>query len=608
VCGIAAIVGPDSVESDRLPGMVDALEHRGPDARGVKAVDGCSLGHARLSIIDLSTGDQPMTDAAGRYWIAYNGEMYNFHEIRDELERKGRAFRTHSDTEVIIAAYDEWGAGCLERFRGMFAFALWDTREKTLFAARDLFGEKPFYYARKANGSLIIASEIRAILASKLVDESLDLQSVDAFLTFGYVPPERTIYRNVASLPPAHRLEWRGGQVSVAPYWTPRLGYRRIGMREAADELRHLAGQAVKRQMIADVPVGAFLSGGLDSSTIVALMQAQSPRPVKTFSVGFGKTINELPYAAAVARRYATEHHEIDLGDIDAAPLVVKMASVYDEPFADTSHIPTFLVAQYARQFVKVVLSGDGGDELFGGYSWYQQLQRSQSVRVLPRLQWLLSRSASKALGDRWPALRERSSAAGLAARREDLWVRAVMVHTVTRLPDRQRLWGKNMPEPYRPIEHKPDASVEGLDRSFYFDLRFYLPGDILAKVDRAAMSNSLETRTPFLDRDVAEFALSLPAELKVSKGESKRVMRTAFADLWPEEIHDRPKQGFGSPIGEWFRQPALRELVDATAAPGSRLRRLLPGVVPDDLHRSSYASWILLTLGLWLDTHEVVV
>jgi asparagine synthase (glutamine-hydrolysing) len=574
----------------------------------VKSVAGCAMGHARLSIIDLSSGAQPMSDSAERYWIVYNGELYNFLELRKELEQRGRTFRTHSDTEVILAAWDEWGRQCLDRFRGMFAFALWDTRERTLFAARDLFGEKPLYYARKRDGTLVIASEIRAILASGLIDRSLDLQSLDAFLAYGYVPPERTIYRDVATVPPAHCLEWRDGRESLAPYWQPAIGHRRIAIEEAAEELRHLTARAVKRQMISDVPLGAFLSGGLDSSTIVALMQMQSSQPVKTFSVGFGTLINELPYAEAVARRYGTEHHEIDLGDVDAVALIRRMAAVYDEPFADTSHIPTFLVSQYARKFVTVVLSGDGGDELFGGYGWYGLLQRSQTIRFATP-QWLLLRSASKALRDRWSGLRVRSLAAGLAARWDDMWTRDVMVHTVMRSSVRRRLWGENgAAAAYEPIRYKPDDSIAGLDRAFDFDVRFYLPGDILTKVDRAAMANSLETRAPFLDRDVAEFALSLPAQLKVANGQSKRVMREAFRDLWPEEIRTRGKQGFGSPIARWMAEPGMREMIAHVFAPASRLRRLLPGATEEDFHHSGYASWILLTLGLWLDTHEVAL
>jgi asparagine synthase (glutamine-hydrolysing) len=380
MCGIAAIVSPEVNRAALLPAMVDALEHRGPDERGVASAPGCVMGHARLSIIDLSSGAQPMTDIAERYWIVYNGELYNFLELRAELERQGRAFRTHSDTEVIIAAYDEWGRSCLHKFRGMFAFALWDTRERTLFAARDLFGEKPLYYARKSDGTLVIASEIGAVLASELIDRALDLVSVDAFLTYGYLPPDRTIYRDVATLPPAHRLEWRDGNVTIESYWRPRLGTLRIGMDDAAEELRDLIGQAVKRQMIADVPVGAFLSGGLDSSTIVALMQEHSAIPVKTFSVGFGSLINELPYARAVAERYHTEHHELYLESIDVAESIERMSSVYDEPFADSSNIPTYLISEFARRHVKVVLSGDGGDELFGGYPWHLLLAQAEHV------------------------------------------------------------------------------------------------------------------------------------------------------------------------------------------------------------------------------------
>lgn len=607
MCGIAAIAGPDSFRSDRLPVMIDALEHRGPDARGAHSSEGCAMGHARLSIIDLSSGAQPMSGVDERYWIVYNGELYNFVELRDQLRRKGRTFRTQSDTEVIITAYDEWGRGCLDMFRGMFAFALWDTQEQTLFAARDLFGEKPLYYARLANGTLVIASEISAILASGLVEPRLDFQSVDAFLSFGYVPPERTIYSNVATVPPAHWLSWRAGKAALGCYWTPSIGGRRIEMPEASEELRRLTVRAVKRQMISDVPIGAFLSGGLDSSTIVALMQMQSSRPVKTFSVGFGSTINELPYAGAVARRYGTEHHEIDLGEIDASAFVARMAALYDEPFADTSHIPTFLVAQYARQSVAVVLSGDGGDELFGGYSWYRLLQQSQAIHAaIP--QWLLLRSASKVVGERWGALRDRAQAAGLAARWSDVWTRDVMVHTVMRGAVRRQLWGNQAPVEYEPSAYKPDDAVSGLNRAFDFDVRFYLSGDILTKVDRAAMASGLETRAPFLDRDVAEFALSLPPHLKVANGETKRVMREAFCDLWPEEIRQRGKQGFGSPIATWLSKPAMRDLVEEVGRPGSRLRRLLPGASREDFLGGNYASWILLTLGLWLDAHEVTV
>src|SRR5438128_3230435 len=343
--------------------MVEHLGHRGPDAYGYAAVDGCQLGHTRLSVIDLSSGAQPMSDINERYWITFNGEIYNYRELRRELVARGYQFRTQSDTEVLLCGFQEWREGLLDRLRGMFAFAIWDCVEQRLFAARDLFGEKPIYYAETSDGSLIVASEMKAITASKLVRTSMDLTSVDAYLALGYVPPDRTIYSEVRTLPPGHYLVWQNSRAAVAPYWKPRFEPVHISLEEAAEELRRLLRQSVGRQMVADVPVGAFLSGGLDSSTVVALMQEHSRIPIKTFSVGFGSHINELPYAREVAERYRTEHHEIDLGAPDIAPLLDRMAVVYDEPFADSSNIPTYLLSEYARQWVKVVLSGDGGDE-----------------------------------------------------------------------------------------------------------------------------------------------------------------------------------------------------------------------------------------------------
>jgi asparagine synthase (glutamine-hydrolysing) len=605
MCGIAAIVDPAVNRAALLPAMIDVLEHRGPDERGVAGAPGCAMGHARLSIIDLSSGAQPMTDVAERYWIVYNGELYNFLELRAELERRGRVFRTHSDTEVIIAAYDEWGRDCLNKFRGMFAFALWDTRERTLFAARDLFGEKPLYYARRSDGALLIASEIDAILVTGLIERTLDLVSVDAFLAYGYVPPDRTIYRDVATLPPAHRLDWRDGNVTIESYWRPRLGTLRIGMDDAAEELRHLIGQAVKRQMIADVPVGAFLSGGLDSSTIVALMQEHSAIPVKTFSVGFGSLINELPYARAVAERYHTEHHELFLESIDVAAAIERMSAVYDEPFADSSNIPTYLISEFARRHVKVVLSGDGGDELFGGYPWHSLLVQAEHVTRSLAL-WVVMRIASKLLRDRNAALLRRSLVLGYAARWPDPWRADVQTHVFMSPRLRRKLWGRAV-TPWSPDGgYRPDDGVAGVDRGLYFDLMHYLPGDILVKVDRAAMAHGLETRAPFLDRDLAEFALSLPSSLKVDEANGKRVLRAACERYWPPELHNRGKQGFGSPVGAWMRRPDVAALTRRVTGPKSKLRELLRGGVDEIVQRLDYRAWIVIALGAWLERREV--
>ena len=602
MCGIALLVGSvDGIETSRR--MVAHLAHRGPDGLGYRQLDNCAFGHARLSIIDLATGDQPMADASGRYWITFNGEIYNYGELRSALAH-GHEFRTQSDTEIILAAYATWGTACLDRFRGMFAFAIWDRVEKTLFVARDLFGEKPLYYARGDNGSLAAASEIGAVLAAGMVQARLSLEAVDAFLAFGYVPPDRTIFADIAVLPPAHYLVWKAGRIETVRYWKPRLESQRITMDAAAGRLRELIEQAVRRQMVADVPVGAFLSGGLDSSTIVAMMQQHSSIPVQTFSVGFGDVINELPYARAVARRYGTEHHEIDLGRPDVAPLLERMADVYGEPFADTSHIPMYLISQFARRHVKVVLSGDGGDELLGGYWWHSVLAEAGRVGG-SFASWAVLRIASTLIGNRNRALKARSVATGYAARWPDPWLGDIHSHVVIDANQRRKLWGRDVTAYFPGDDYRPDADVRGLNRGFFFDIMHYLPGDILVKVDRAAMAHGLETRAPFLDRDLAEFALSLPSALKVDGHRGKLVLREACQRDWPEELHGRGKQGFGSPVAAWLGLPDVAALVQRVTGPESRLRDLLRGRVAAAAAGRDYRAWILMTLGLWLERNR---
>jgi len=609
MCGICLVIGAEHSNRDAaVMRMVAAQRHRGPDASGLVGSSSCLLGHTRLSIIDLSTGSQPMTSADGRHTITYNGEIYNFKEIRQKLERFGAHFRTSSDTEVILASYLAWGRTCLDSFRGMFAFAIWDDSEGRLFCARDLFGEKPLYFARTTSGGLVVSSEMKGILASGLIDPVLDMTSIDAYLTFGYIPPDRTVYANVSTLPPGHYMTWQEGSIDIARYWEPRFSSTPVTPQDAAAHLRVLIERAVERQMVSDVPVGAFLSGGLDSSTIVALMQQRSTRPVKTFSVGFGTWINELPYARVVAEHYGTEHHEINLGTPDITVLLEKMAEVYDEPFADTSNIPTFLISEFASKHVKVVLSGDGGDELFGGYAWYPPLVRSQTAPS-SYAAWIVLRILSKSLKDRNDSIRILSVASGMAARWKDPWERCMMSGTQFRVNERKKLWGTRTKEviPFVPGEIiRPPDSVTGINRGFYHDLSNYLPGDILVKVDRAAMANSLETRAPFLDRDVAEFALSLPVSLRVRGNETKVVLREACLDLWPESLRYRKKQGFGVPIAAWLGLPGVSEMLQNVFKPGSALRALLPGINEVHIRSRDYKTWILLTLGFWLERQKV--
>ncbi len=601
MCGIAFIAGAH--EPDAIQRMANAIRHRGPDALTTGAYGACSIGHARLSIIDLVSGDQPMTDASRNLWIALNGEIYNYRELRAELEREGATFRTQSDTEVLLEGWKRWGRALLDRVRGMFAFAIWNESERSLFAARDLFGEKPFYYAIDDRGALLAASELKAIVASGAIAPRISNTSLDAFLSFGYIPPDRTVYENVHVLPPAHTLEWRDGKVRIEPYWKPRFEKRAMSLEDAAAEVLHRMDVAVERQMVADVPVGAFLSGGLDSSSIVALMSKHTLAPVKTFSVGFGDAINELPYARAVANLYKTEHHEIDLGAPNVGELLLRMVDVYDEPFADSSNMPVYRIAEYARKFVKVVLSGDGGDELFGGYWWYLPLAASEKSMRFALAQWVVLRLVGRVARVRSRALQRRATAAGLAGRWRDIWTRDMAMQTLHRPARRRRLWGNREVELYTPNGlFMPGDDVRGLDRAFHFDLTHYLPGDILVKVDRAAMAHGLETRAPFLDRDLVELALSLPPSFKVSEPRTKLVMREALQHLWPEEVRARGKMGFGAPTPLWLNRADVQSLIRHVARSGGALRDLLPGVTERDLQRPDYASWILLTLGLWLE------
>lgn len=607
MCGISAILGghADARANGAIAAMTAALRHRGPDAQSHRWLPGGALGHARLSIIDLDGGRQPMNDASQRYWIVFNGELYNYRELRDVLSREGTSFRTSSDTEVILAAYLAWGARCLDRFRGMYAFLIWDTAERRAFIARDIFGEKPLYYAFTARGELLVASEIKSIRAAGFITPTLDRDALDAYLCLGYMPPDRTIYSNVHTLPPGHYAEWRGeGGVQPVCYWRPRFETRTLSLETAGEELFALLEQAVRRQMVADVPVGAFLSGGHDSSTIVALMARQSARPVRTFAVGFGEWIDERPYARSVAERYGTEHHDIDLGAPSVGELLERMAEVYDEPFLDPSHVPTYLISQYARRHVKVVLTGDGADELFGGYGWYPLLAASTRASGAT-LAWFAARGVSRLLGDRATRLARYSQAQALARRWPDPWERYVAYRAGFDRTERQRLRGETHDAVMAHLGsayYRPPQEVREMDRVLYFDLLAFLPGDILVKVDRAAMAHGLETRAPFLDRDVVEFALSLPSRLKVTSEHTKVLFKSALGSLWPEELRQRGKQGFAAPYREWLGRADVQTLARHVFRRGGALRDCLPGVTEAMATERSYRAWSLLTLGLWLE------
>jgi asparagine synthase (glutamine-hydrolysing) len=568
MCGIAGFIWIDGRGERIAPGrtartMADTLTHRGPDDAGVwESADACvGLSHRRLSIIDLSPlGRNPMSWDGGRLWITFNGEIYNFGELRSELESRGHRFRSQTDTEVILAAYDQWGLDAVQRFAGMFAFALWDAPRRRLWLVRDRVGKKPLYYAQ-LDRTLRFASELKAIVVDPTFPRDVDADAVRLYLRFGYVPSPLTIYRHARKLPPAHYLVCEDGSVRVQRYWDPvsyATGQRAISDADAEAELEDRLGTAVRQRMIADVPLGAFLSGGIDSSLVVALMQEQSGAPVRTFSIRFtNPQFNEADHAAAVAKHLGTEHYEETCGEAEMLALVDRLPQMFDEPFADSSAVPTYLVSRIAREKVTVALSGDGGDELFLGYPRYKFHVRGARVLDLPRP----LRRAAATVAERLPTRRLRRIGEVLRSDDEDQYIRFVTWWTAA---DVLALTGQ--PEPAGPLYADARArstNMSRVDRAGLLDFVSYLPEDILTKVDRASMAVSLEARAPMLDHRLVEFALQLPPSLKLRHGTSKWLLRRLLYKRVPKELLDRPKMGFGVPLADWFNGP-LRERMDS--------------------------------------------
>jgi asparagine synthase (glutamine-hydrolysing) len=586
MCGLAGFLdlkrrldGPEAAELARA--MADSVTHRGPDAGGSWAdpSTGIALGFRRLSIIDLSAaGAQPMVSASGRSVIAYNGEVYNPEELRPELECRGIRWRGHSDTEVILEAFEAWGVvETAKRLIGMFALAWWDAGSRTLWLLRDRIGKKPLYYGR-FNGTVLFGSQLKALMAHPSCERTIDRDALAGYLRFGCYPSTRSVLHGVRQLRPgtavAIRCDGHGaGEPIEHVYWDAyEIAARpavKADPRELTDTLEDLLADAVRRRMVADVPLGAFLSGGIDSSTVVALMQKHSLRPVKTFSVGFNeRRYDEAPYAKAVAAHLGTDHTEIYVPASAALELVPKLAEWYDEPFADASQIPTLLVSELARREVTVALSGDGGDELFHGYPWYRfgarlgTLAGSVPLAARRSLAALLTAPSPAA----WDAL---ARLAPEARRPERVGDRAHKLAAWMSLPTQDLLFRE-----MRSLWSQPEALVPGavepidpiwtgaaahavpdfLDRMPVIDLLTYLPDDILTKVDRATMAVSLEGRCPILDHRVVEFALGLGREYKTAGGKTKIILKNVLARHVPRPLFERPKQGFESPIADWLR------------------------------------------------------
>jgi asparagine synthase (glutamine-hydrolysing) len=621
MCGIAGIVG--RVDRDTLQAMVATLTHRGPDDQGLWVAPGIGLGMRRLSIIDLAGGRQPMTNEDATLRVVFNGEIYNFRELRSDLIQRGHHFRTQSDTEVLLHLYEEMGSACAERLRGMFAFAVWDAPRKQLFLARDRLGKKPLYYWHR-DGLFLFASEIKALLCHPAVSRALDWEAFHHYLAFGYTPAGRSIFDGVAKLPPAHIATWQAGELRLQQYWTlPQGGSlpgSRLSLPEATARVRDTLREAVRLRLESDVPLGVFLSGGIDSSAVVASMREVTGQRIATFSIGFGRaapSFDELPYARMVARRFETDHYE-EILEPKVTDLLHAVVHHFDEPFADSSAIPSFVVAQATARHVKVALSGIGGDEAFAGYPRYLGLRLSERYAKLPK--WFRSVGGTLA-----PHLLRESD----RSRNWGDWARRFAAGAEQPLPDRYIGWTRffsdaelrHLATPalqahwHADVEATQRAAFAGaahddpVDGAFRIDLSTYLPEDLLVMADRMSMAHSLELRAPFCDHRIIEESLRIPPSLKIPGFHLKGLLKTAFADTLPPQVLSHRKQGFMVPLGRWLRTE-LRDAMEELLAP-DRLRArgfFRPDAVEalkrEHLRQTRSHSdrlWTLMMAELWL-------
>ena len=624
MCGIAGILYTEAsrgVYADELKRMCDTMVHRGPDDEGFYVRGNVGLGMRRLSIIDLAGGHQPIFNEDGSVCIVFNGEVYNFRDLRRDLEARGHRFATNTDTEAIVHAYEEYGDECVHRLNGMFAFAIWDGRRRRLLLARDRLGVKPLYYLWDGY-RLLFGSELKAILQGEEVPRNLDLQALDTYLTFEYVPAPRSIFRDIKKLPPGHLLVAQDGDVAVRRYWE--VPWHRLEGREEelADALYELLKDAVRIRLVSDVPLGAFLSGGIDSSTVVGLMSQVMDRPVTTFSIGFDDpSYNELEHARRVARHFGTEHHELVIRP-DIVKLVEELVGFLDEPLADVSIFPTYLVSQLARRHVTVALSGDGGDELFAGYEWYVADKVERSYRRLPAflrahlVPWVVERvppsSQKKGLVNKVKRFVEGATLP--ESLQHFRWSTFLREETRGRLYSGDLLHSLNGHDASSSLVAYLEAFREAdpLWRQQFADIKAYLADDILAKVDRMSMANSLEARTPFLDYRVVEFAAGVPSELKLKGFTTKYLLKRSMARILPPEVLTRKKEGFSIPMKNWLRRE-LRPMLEEVLSP-ERLRQegLFDPAYVEALKEQhlrgvanhSHQLWALMVFETWRDVY----
>ncbi len=622
MCGISGLVYADPshpVDRDLVRRLTATLAHRGPDADGFLFGPGVALGHRRLSIIDLSTGDQPIYNEDRTKAVVFNGEIYNFHQVRADLEQRGHGFATASDTEVIVHAWEEYGDACIARLRGMFAIALWDRTRRRLLLARDRVGKKPLYYVNDSE-RILFASELKALLSDPSVKRLISLEAIDDYLTFGAVPAPRTIYQGIHQLPPAHYLIWEDGRVRTVEYWD--VKYRQVARRsetECLEQFESIFSDAVRLRMISDVPLGAFLSGGVDSTAVVAAMSVHSRRPVATTTITFSDSaFDEAPHARTVAQALGTDHHEVAV-EARAVDILPTLVWYLDEPFADSSAVPAYYVSRAARQKVTVALSGDGGDEVFAGYEWRYALNLLES-RVRRGLPAWLRHGLLAPLSTVWPKadrlprpLRWKFFLRNLSLEPENAYFHDMSVFTPA---DKRRLLTDEFRRtlagytPFLGFRRHFDR-VQGLDhlsRILYVDLKTYLPNDILVKMDRMAMANSLEVRSPLLDHEIIEFAAELPADMKYRGRTSKYFLKRYTERRAPASVIHRPKMGFSIPLSLWLRTELRSTAEDLLLSDRALARGYFK---PDQIralwtrhqqHRQEHPHhiWALMVLELW--------
>lgn len=621
MCGIVGFVNRDGRPADRgtLEAMNHAIVHRGPDDDGFYLSENVGLAMRRLAIIDLASGKQPIHNADRTKWIVFNGEIYNYRELRSDLEALGHEFYTKSDTEVIIHLFDEYGVECLQHLRGMFAIAIWDETDKSLFLARDRVGKKPLLYSHQPNGDLIFGSEFAAVLKHPSVSREVDMQAIDSFMSYLCIPAPQTAFKQIRKLEPGHWLRWKAGEIELRRYWLPDFSKKiAITEEEAIVETTRILRESTKMRMISEVPLGAFLSGGVDSSVVVALMAQESEKPVKTFSIGFEEQdFSELKYAKRVAEHVGAEYHEFIVRP-NALEVLPTLVEHYGEPYADSSAIPTYYVSRETRKHVTVALNGDGGDESFAGYERHMAMQIAELYRGIPLVlrKALIEGPVNLLPSSELKKTRIRDVQRFFNSANEDRAIRYFRWMSTFKpavKPDIYTAEFASAVDGYEPSHFLDQwfARSNGsgvLDTTLLTDQMTYLPNDLLVKVDIASMANSLEARSPFLDHKLIEFAASLPEHLKMKRFRTKSLLKKVAERLVPSEVIYRRKMGFGVPVGRWFRAE-MKDFVRGVLLSERSLKR---GIIkPEAMRRyvdehtdgrfdHAFQIWSLLMLELW--------